>query len=223
MISSAMMDHMGNPAGFSKKLAASQQVGIPCNQLFEDRNGRPAMRNTFILSLSVLALAACGSEPAAEKSAEDVIAEASKMASPLPGLYENRSELKEFSMPGIPAAQVDMMKQQFSANANKTNTFCLTQAQADTGFEDMVRQMGDMGGTMQCKFSQFDASGAKLDAQLNCSGEGGMTMNIGMDGTVEPERSDVTMTMKGGSSMAPGMEMTMIVRGQTTRVGDCPA
>jgi len=218
-----MTGHMGNPLHFSKKLAAGQQVGIHCNQPVEPRNGRTAMRKSFILPLIALALAACGSEPAGEKSAEEIIAEASQMASPLPGLYEYRSELKEFSMPGIPAAQVDMMKQQFSANANKTNTFCLTQAQADTGFEDMVRQMGDMGGTMQCKFSQFDASGAKLDAQLNCSGDGGMTMNIGMDGTLEPERSDVTMTMKGGSSIAPGMEMTMIVRGQNTRVGDCPA
>ncbi len=181
------------------------------------------MRATFILPFSILALAGCSSEPSAEKSAEDVIAAANQMARPLPGLYETKAELREFSVPGVPAAQLDMMKKQFSANADRTSTFCLTKSQAENGFEDMVRQMGEAGEGVKCSFSRFDAAGAKLDAALTCTGPGGMNMAMNMDGTVAPDRSDMTMTMKNSSSMMPGMEMTMVMQSESRRIGECPA
>lgn len=181
------------------------------------------MRATFIVPLMTLALAGCGSEPTGATSADEVIAEVSQMVKPMPGLYETTAALREFSMPGIPAEQLDMMKKQFAENAGGTDTMCLTDADAEQGFENMVRQMGEMGEGVECKFSQFDAAGTKLNAALSCTGPGGMNMAINMDGTVEPERSDVTMTMKNSSSMMPGMEMTMVMQSESKRIGDCPA
>ena len=181
------------------------------------------MRAILILPLGVLALSACGTEPAEEKSADDVIAAVSQMAKPLPGLYETKAELREFTVPGVPASQLKMMKQQFAANADRTDTFCLTQAQADNGFEDMIRQMGEMGEGVKCVFSKFDASGTKLDAALSCTGPGGTEMAMDMNGMVAPSQSDMMMSMKSSSSMMPGMEMTMVMQSEYKRIGECPA
>lgn len=181
------------------------------------------MRATILMSLMIFAIAGCSGEPAAEKSADEVIAEASRMARPLPGLYETTAELKDFTVSGVPAEQLGMMKRQFADSSNKTDTMCLTKADADQGFEKMVRQMGEMGESMDCAFSQFDASGSKLNAALNCTGPGGTKMAMNMDGTVAPDRSDMTMTMKSSSSMMPGHEMTMVMQTASRRVGDCPA
>lgn len=188
------------------------------------------MRATMLMPLMIFALAGCGSETASEKSAEkstqEVIAQVSQMAKPLPGLYETTAELRDFSISGIPAEQIGMMKQQFAANTNKTDTMCLTKADADQGFEKMMRQMGEMGQPgdgVECAFSQFDASGSKLNAQLNCTGPGGVKMAMNMDGTVAPDRSDMTMTMNSSSSMMAGREMTMVMQTASRRIGDCPA
>lgn len=184
------------------------------------------MRATLFMPLMIIALAGCGSEPEEKKSADDVIAEAGKIAKPLPGLYETTSELKDISISGMPAEQLGMVKKQFAANSNKVDSMCLTKADADEGFEKMVRQMGEMGQMgegVECAFSEFDASGSKLNAQLNCTGPGGTNMAMNMDGTVAPDRSDMTMTMKSSSSMMPGREMTMVMQTASKRVGDCPA
>lgn len=181
------------------------------------------MRATSILPFLIFALAGCGSEPSAEKSADEVIAVANQMAKPLPGLYETTGQLREFSVPGVPAAQLEMMKKQFAANAGRTNTFCLTPAQAENGFEDMMRQLGEAGEGVECAFSKFDASGTKLNAMLSCTGPSGTKMAMDMDGTVAPDRSDMMMTMKSSSSMMPGMEMTMVMKSESRRIGDCPA
>ncbi len=188
------------------------------------------MRPTLLMPLMIFGLAGCGSEPdgeiSAEKSADQVIAQVSQMAKPLPGLYETTAELKDFSISGIPAEQLGMMKQQFAANSNKTDTMCLTKADADQGFEKMLREMGEMsqaGEGVDCAFSQFDASGSKLNAVLGCTGPGGMKMAMNMDGTVAPDRSDMTMTMNSSSSMMPGQEMTMVMQTASRRIGDCPA
>lgn len=181
------------------------------------------MRTMLLLPLVALGLSACSSEPAKEKSTDEVIAAVKDMAAPLPGLYSTKVELKEFSMPGLPPAQVEMMKKQFAANSGGTSTMCLTKAETENGYEDMLRKMGEGRDGVQCKFSRFDTSGSKVTAAMDCTGPGGMTMAIGMDGTVEPEHSDVTMTMKNSSSMAPGMEMSMVMQSVSTRVGDCPA
>ena len=181
------------------------------------------MRATFILPAMMLALVSCGSEPTAEKSADEVIAEAAGIDGPIPGQYQTKTMLREFSIPGVPAEQVAMMKRQFAANSDRTDTFCMTKDQAENGFKDMVRQMSEMGEGVECAFSKFDASGSKLDAALSCTGPGGTKMSMGMNGTVQPEQSDMTMTMTSSSSMMPGMEMTMVMDSESKRIGDCPA
>ncbi|MDZ4308213.1 DUF3617 domain-containing protein [Allopontixanthobacter sp.] len=181
------------------------------------------MRRTTFIPIALLALTACGSETPEEKSTDEVVAEARKMAGPMPGQYETTTVLREFSVPGVPAQQAEMMKQQFASGTDRTETFCLTKDQAEKGFEEMVRSMGQMGQGVTCSFSKFDASGSKLDAALNCTGPGGTTMTMGMDGTVESERSDMTMTMNSRSTMMPGMEMTMVMDSRSRRIGECPA
>lgn len=180
------------------------------------------MRARLVLTLGIFAVSAC-SEQSAEKSPEAVIAEGRQIERPVPGLYKTTSELREFSVPGLPAAQADMMRQQFAANANTTSTMCLTKEDAEQGFERMVRQMGELQPGVECAFSEFEAAGTQLDAALNCTGPGGMKMATTMNGTVEPEQSDMTMSMKNSSSMMPGVEMTMVMHTASQRIGECPA
>ena len=181
------------------------------------------MRIAIILPITAFALAGCGSENAVEKSVEEVVAEAREMEGPRPGQYETKTVLREFSVPGVPAQQAEMMKKQFAAGTDRTETSCLTKEQADKGFEDMVRSMGQMGENVTCTFAKFDTSGSKLDAALNCDGPGGTKMSMAMDGTVEPEQSEMTMTMNSSSTMMPGMEMTMVMDSRSRRIGECPA
>ncbi len=188
------------------------------------------MRAALSIPFLIFALAGCGSEPASEesaaKSAGEVIAEASQMAKPLPGLYETTSQLMDLSISGVPPEQLSMMKQQLSANSGQKETMCLTRADAEQGFEKMLREMGEMGQMgegLECAFSRFDASGSKLNAVLNCSGPGGTRMAMRMDGTVAPDRSDMMMTVNSSSDMMAGRDMTMVMQTASRRIGDCPA
>lgn len=188
------------------------------------------MRPICILPLMIFALAGCGSdpasdpasEPAGKKSASEVIAQARPIAKPLPGLYETSARLQKFSVSGVPDEHLAVMKQQFAASSNRTEAMCLTKEDADQGFEKMLRQMSAMGDDMNCAFSRFDASGTTLTAQLNCTAPGGTSMAMAMDGTVAPDRSDMTMTMKSSSDMMAGREMTMVMHTAARRIGDCP-
>lgn len=184
------------------------------------------MRHALTMPLTAVAmalmLAGCGSEPAAEKPADTVIAQVNEMTKPLPGLYETVVELKELTVPGIPADQVDMMNQQMGVKSSRTETTCLTKADTDQGFQTLVRKMGQMGQEADCAISKFDTSGRTLNAALSCTARTGAKMAMDVGGTVAPDRSDLTMTMKGSHHMLPGQEMTMVMHAVSRRVGDCP-
>lgn len=168
-----------------------------------------------------LALAACGGDPASEAESDGVVTAeemAERVASadikPQPGLYRSTVEVLEFSIPGAPPEVNDMMRGNM---ARRTSEYCLTQEEADRGFEKMARQSQE---GRDCKVEKFTVDGSDIDARMTCAvpGQGQMTMT--MTGTGSPTGSDMDMSMKG--DFAGQGEASMRMKVSNERIGDCP-
>ena len=170
---------------------------------------------------AALALASCGKESATPKTADEVIAEAGKLEQPRPGRYETDVELIDFSIPGLPKEQADAMKSMMGQASQQASSYCLTEAEAEKGFEESIRKMTEGSGNMKCDFDRFAVDGGELDAALTCSGPQGMTSEIALDGTASAEASAMRMTMVQKASMIPGGEMRIDMRMNSRRVGEC--
>lgn len=178
------------------------------------------MMKQALCSIPVLVLlAACGSEPSEPKSTDDVIAEMSELPKPMPGLYRSTSELIEFDVPGLSPRQADEMRQ-MSGLRGDVQERCLSPQEAEKGYEDMIRQIGEVQNGLDCDFTKFDAEGKDLDANLSCKGPGGSGAKIAMTGTIEETRSNIDMDMT--MSAGPLGEMKLKLETKSERVGDCP-
>lgn len=169
-----------------------------------------------------LALAGCGEANKEPRTADEVVAEAAKLEKPRPGQYETTVELVNFDVPGLPPQQAEAMKATMGKVSSQSSRSCLTQADADKGFEESVRQMTEKNGTMQCDFGRFDVDGGKIDAAMTCKGPQGMTSDITVEGTGSAEATAMHMKMVQKAAMIPGGEMRMEMKMNSRRVGDCP-
>lgn len=167
-----------------------------------------------------LMLAACGDGASDPKTADEVIAEAANLVKPLPGQYRSSAEMISFDVPGLPPAQADRLKEMAGGLSSSDQTFCLTQEQADQGFADTVRQLGEGDGKMSCEFTRFDADGSALDAALSCSGMGA-SATMDMTGELQPDRSKIRMEMSQSAGPIPGGSMDIVMEIVSERIGDC--
>ena len=173
----------------------------------------------LLLSFAPLALAACSSEPEASDPGEDLsmeeVAERAKANAmkPEPGQYRVTMEVLEVDVPGAPPQAADMMR---TMMGQQSHSYCLTQADVDKGYEEMVRNSQD---NSDCTFQRFDIDGGNFDAQMTCQAEGQGTMTMTMSGRGTPTSSEVDMTMKGNMT---GMgDSTFRMKAKHERVGDC--
>jgi hypothetical protein len=180
------------------------------------------MHRTLTIAVTVLALAACGEEKKEPVTADEVIAQAGELEKPRPGQYETKVEVVDLRIPGLPAAQAERMKSMMGNVSAQANTYCLTQQEADKGFEDSIRKMTEGTGGMKCEFKDFDVDGGRLGAALTCSGQQGISADIALDGTASAEASAMRMEMTQKAAMIPGGEMRMEMKMESKRVGDCP-
>ncbi|QYU68166.1 DUF3617 family protein [Leptolyngbya sp. 15MV] len=169
-----------------------------------------------------LPVRACNDAPGTPKSADEVVAAAGNLVKPRPGLYRSTARLTQIDVPGLPAGQAEQMRAMMGGSEGQTSETCLTEEQAETGFRDFARQLGEGGPGASCEFARFDAAGSKLDAALTCSGPGGVAVDMTMNGTIERESSALTMTMNQKNSALPGGEMKMAMEVTSRRIGDCP-
>lgn len=178
-------------------------------------------RSLAFFALATLALASCGKEENKPVTREKVIAEAGELAQPLPGQYETKVTLIDFSIPGLPADQADKIKGMMGNVGNQTSSYCLTPEEAKKGFEESVRKMSEGQGGLKCDFSKFDVDGAKIAAEMACSGQQGMTSEMKLDGTATAENTSMRMAMTQKAAMIPGGEMRMVMQMDSRRTGDC--
>lgn len=171
---------------------------------------------------AILALAACGSEPGEPRTAEEVVAEAGTLEKPRPGQYSTSVELTEFSVPGLPPQQAEQLRAMMGNVQQEGSSYCLTEAEANKGFEETVKRMTEGNGQMKCTFDRFEAEGSKLDAALSCTGPQGMDAKIALNGTTGAEASSMRMKMSQKAPMIPAGEMRMEMKMDSKRTGDCP-
>ena len=178
------------------------------------------MRRILLATAASLALAACGGADAdadgdGSVSMDEAQAELERSGAvkPEPGQYRARMELVDFEAEGAPPQIVEMMK------SNMANTFeyCLTQEDADKGFEEMARTSQDDN----CSFEKFEADGGDIDAVMTCQGGEMGNARMTMQGTGGRTQSEMTMTMEGQLPGAGTGKMTM--KTSHERIGDCPA
>ncbi len=171
------------------------------------------------LVLPVLLVAGCGSDP---MSSEDVLGQAGALEKPLPGLYRTQAELVSFDVPGVPPADADRMRSQMEGLSSQPQQQCLTKEEADRGFEDLLKAIGEGTNGLVCGFESFETNPPALDAVLACEGNG-MEAEIGFDGTAGAEGLDLAMTMEASTPVIPGQNMTMGFAVTSERLGDCPS
>jgi len=180
------------------------------------------MRPVAVLPLlAAFALAACGSQTAddAPKTLEEVAKEAERMEKPEPGQYESTMKILDLSIPGLPADQAAQMKQMMGSMSSQTHSFCLTEEEANQGFEEMIRksQQGE------CTFDRFNATANAIDAKMTCKAEEGGDATITMKGTMHATSSTMDMEMDQNNADIPGGKMHMKMQVTSKRVGECKA
>lgn len=177
------------------------------------------MRIVTFIAIS-LALAACGegdvdADGDGKISMEEAAARSGDMIKPRPGRYRATVEMIDIEMPGAAPEVRDMMKGMF-ASGPQTDEYCLTEEQAEKGFEEVVRQ-SQQGS--DCSFDKFDVSGGDIDAVLVCSDPEQGQARMAMQGTGTETSSDMTMTME--ATGPDGQAMTWTMKSQQERIGDC--
>lgn len=175
-------------------------------------------RTTFIAAAaaSALLLAGCsGGDADTDGNGEVSMKEAAKVAKaqglkPEAGQYKAVITMTAINIPGMPPEMAG-----HGGGMTTTTEYCLTQADVDKGFEEMMKR----GQNGECSYERFNLAGGTMDAVLVCKtpdGDARMTLN----GTVTPTTSDFTATMAMNMAGTEGGTMTFTAKHE--KVGDCP-
>lgn len=180
------------------------------------------MHRSLVLPLAVaIALAGCSKKeeaPAGEGgSAKGGGMAAAAAVIPDAGLYQTKVELLEFSIPGMPAGMGEQMKKSMSSSMAHEN--CLTEADR----ADAVKKMTKGAENGSCKYTRYDISGGKIDAQMDCDMGSGATGSYHMTGTISTTGVDMTMEGEQTDPRMKGGATRMKMHLTSTRVGECKA
>jgi hypothetical protein len=159
-------------------------------------------------------LAGCGQ---AAPSPDRVRQEAAELVLPEPGRYRSETWLVGIDLPGAAPAEARLLRDRMAQVPPQVRTFCLTAAEAAEGFGPMLRhlQQGD------CTADRFEASQARISAQLTCAAPFETGARIGIEGTAGPRRSDIDLTIRQTGPDIPGGELRMRLAVQTRWSGRC--
>ena len=180
------------------------------------------MRYSHILPITaLLLLAGCGSsEDAADaggSEADEMAAAAEDGPTPQAGQYRTTMELLEISIPDAPPEVANMMRQGFGQGPQEAKTYCVTPEQAaqSTSREEVLKNLADSN----CTVDSFDMAGGQIQAALTCSGDGAMTGQVTLTGTMTETSSDMEMSFK--MQVPQAGEATMRMHMVSERIGDC--
>lgn len=176
------------------------------------------MKRIIMAMAGAALVAGCsgGGDADADGSGDVSLEEAAKQAEasglkPEAGFYKATITMTGIEIPGMPAEM-----EGHGAGMTTTTEYCLTQAEVDKGFEEMMKR----GQNGECSYERFNLDGGDLDAVMVCKTPQG-DARMEMTGTATPTTSDFTATM---AMNFDGMgEGTMKFAAKHERVGDCPA
>ena len=172
---------------------------------------------TIITAAGALLLAGCSDGNAdadgnGEVSANEVAAKVEAAGiKPEPGLYKATITMTGIEVPGMPAEM-----EGHGTGMVTTSEDCLTQAEVDKGFEELMKQ----GQNGECAYERFALKDGKMDGVMVCkTPEGSARMTL--TGTATPTASEFTASTKMNFDGVG--EATMNFTAKHERIGDCPA
>ena len=180
------------------------------------------MKNALVVIACALQFAACNKSPAVHETnasvaeVADKVREASSGNSFIrPGQWASTVTIEEFDMPGVPAQASARVKSAMAENQPHEVTSCLSA-------EDVKRpDVKFFTGKDQCRYDHFPMGNGKIDAAMRCTGAGGGGQVTTMTGTYSPDRYQMHMAMAGQDMPGGGGAMTMKMRVDSRRVGEC--
>lgn len=126
----------------------------------------------FLLGCALPLLAACDSEPrvdarnASVEEVADQVADAGGSEQFVrPGKWQSRIQIEKFDIPGAPPGAADAMRGM--EQRAQVHESCLTAEQAKRPKEDFFATAGK-----NCRYDRFTMGNGKIDAVMNCSGQG---------------------------------------------------
>ena len=165
-------------------------------------------------------LAACDSEPNVEARNASVEEVAEKVADAggsdsfvRPGKWQSRVQIEEFELPGAPPEAKEAMRRLH--DRVQVQESCLTPENAKRPKEDFFA-----GENKNCRYDRFTMGDGKIDAVMKCTG-GGMAQTMAMEGSYSPEAYQMRMSMKADAGGGPPGGMTMTMRVDARRIGEC--
>ena len=177
---------------------------------------------TALLIACLLPLAGCNQEPKVNEKDASVAEVAQKVresggdqAFVRPGLWESKVTIERFDVPGMPAEMAQRLKTMMAENQEHGFQTCLTA-------EDVKRPKEDFfaGKNNQCRYEHFTMGDGKIDATMRCGKDGGSQV-MQMAGTYSPESYQMQTSMKMEGREAPQGGITMAMRVEAQRVGEC--
>ncbi|MXO59419.1 DUF3617 family protein [Altererythrobacter salegens] len=167
----------------------------------------------LIAVLALTALAGCeGKKP----DDEAILAQAEKLATPLPGLYRSTTTFEGYDLPNADGEDARIVRDRLAGLDPQVREFCLTPAEG--GFRDMLKSMQDG----DCTIERFTTRRRALDAQMHCAMKAGGTSTVKMTGTADPVSSQIRLDIDQLSDGIPGGQARLTIAIANERTGDCP-
>lgn len=179
------------------------------------------MKAGLLVCGAALLLSGCGKNDKAASGPMTAEQVASKMNEVKlePGEWEATQEIVDVQMTGLPKDAPASAMQQMVGQKN-TVKHCITPEQAAKPGADFLAAQKDA----KCTYANMDMTGGTINGAMTCSAPGNpkAVMKMTLKGTYQPASYAMAMEMQS-EGMQQGMGMTMKIKSQGKRIGDCPA
>ena len=179
------------------------------------------MRQAALLIAAVLPLAACNKEPQVDVKNASVgevttqVGQAGATESFVrPGKWESSVQFVSMDASGMPESARSMMQKM--NDRRQVLTTCLKPDDVKQPKEDFFS--GKKDGN--CRYDHFKMAGGKIDAVMRCN-QGGANQVMKLTGDYSPEAYSMQMAMKSEGGPSGIKDMTMNMRVDARRVGEC--
>ena len=183
------------------------------------------MKHAVCLIACVTGLAACNSSPKVNEKNSSVAEVAQKVREVgadqsfvRPGKCESKVSIDKFEIPGMPADVARRMQTMMAQQQEHSFQSCLTKDDVKRPKEDFFA-----GKNNECRYDHFTMGGGKIDAVMHCGGRNGPGQTMQMAGTYSPDSYQMQMSTKVEPTEGGQGGMTMQMRVDSHRVGDCSA
>lgn len=132
-----------------------------------------------------------------------------------PGQWLSQVTMESVSAPNLPPQVREQM--QGMVKGRQSYESCLAPDQAGRPDERFFA-----GGDSQCRYEHFQMGDGRIDAKMQCK-EGAATQVMELDGTYSPDRYQLRMATRTELPGGPAEGMTMRMRVDAKRVGECGA